>query len=119
MWRTRGEKTSDFPFKTGLFHRIHKHYYNYPYLLIYFSFFRCAEGDRRKRSRSPLSSSENSEKEEKREKEKEKKKTRKSPAAKKTKNRENMCRENPKTQRKNFASPLFIKKSVFHSFTIV
>lgn len=49
MWRTRGEKTSDFPFKTGLFHRIHKHYYNYPYLLFFFSFFRCAEGDRRKR----------------------------------------------------------------------
>lgn len=111
MWRTRGEKTSDFPFRTGLFHRIHKHYYNYPYLLIYFSFFRCAEGDRRKRPRSPLSSSENSEKEERIRKEKKRKgkeKTLNSPRGeKKQKNRENVCRENPKTQRKKIASPLF------------
>ena len=102
MWRTRGEKTSDFPFKTGLFHRIHKHYYNYPYLLIYFlsSAARRETGENVPALPFPLLKI--PKKEEKREKEKEKKtqKTRKSPRGeKKQKNRENVCRENPKTKK--------------------
>lgn len=105
MWRTRGEKTSDFPFKTGLFHRIHKHYYNYPYLLIFFSFFRCAEEKTSYSLPFPLPKIP---KKKKREKKKRKRKKRESPLAAKKQKRGKMCAAKIRKPKEKNSQVLFL-----------